>query len=528
MGVASDTGMEKGEETVVVVTDETEERKEEDGGEEEKKKEAGEESSEKEVKISRLQASNPVPPIQIQTPSPAQTRTLFSEPPLQTPQQQPSLASLNSTEYTNRISLFLFLFHMTIAITAVCFLIFKAIQGLLRNGSTQTKEKEVLEFWLPQIEGSAIISIILAWAWQKAFREWPEIMVRIILWSSFVFSLSAGILLLCFSMAPTDGVGVALIAFAVGNGLYACWVTQRIHFTAKVISVSLKPVAKFSDLNQPTFWMLGVGFMWMSLWNFAVIGALNFYVPPLIIIGLLLSLAWVTEVMRNVVNLTVCRVVSLYYLRGMQAETQFCFQRAMSQNLGSACLGSLFVPAIEALRIVARVLNLLKGEDEFMFSCAHCCLKVMEAIFRYGNGWAFVHIAAYGRGFVTASQSTWALFERTRMEPLVDADITSSICFLTGTASGSICVIFAAAWTYSEHKSYTATVSMLAFFIGYLMTRIGMALPHSCVSCYYVCYAENAGNRRLFDDTIPRQLDAIQSSRDGGMPTPRLPRRFTT
>jgi len=123
-----------------------------------------------------------------------------------------------------------------------------------------------------------------------------------------------------------------------------------------------------------------------------VIGAQSYRFPPLTILGLVLSLAWTVEVMRNVVNLTVSRVISLYYLRGMQSSTQFCFQRALSVNLGSACLGSLFVPTIEALRIMARGFNLLEEEDEFMFSCAHCCLRVMEFVFHYGNSWAFVHV----------------------------------------------------------------------------------------------------------------------------------------
>ncbi|KAL5995240.1 hypothetical protein ACLOJK_025298 [Asimina triloba] len=470
----------RGEETAVVASDDRGEKESKgEDGEEEVQKEAGpeeeaeevEEAAQKEVTISRLRPASLVPPIQIQTPSPAQTRTLSSQPPIQTPQELPYVASMNSRAYTNRISSLIFIFHMIVAAAAVGFLIFKAVEGMLSRGTMQRKEKKVLKFWLPQIEGSVIISIVLAWAWQKAFRQWPAFMVRFILWSSFALSLSSGILLLCFSMAATDGVGVALIGFAVGNGLYSCWVTPRIGFAAKVISKSLEPVAKFRDLNQPTYWMLGIGFVWMSLWTVAVIGSLNFHFPPLIIIGLILSLMWLTEVMRNVVNVTVSRVISLYYLRGMQMNTQFCFQRAMTRSFGSSCLGSVFVPAIEALRIVARVLNLLRGEDEFMFSCAHCCLKVMEAIFRCGNGWAFVHIGAYGRDFVRASKSTWELFERQKMEALVDSDITSSVCFLTGTASGSVCVIFAASWTFAEHRSHTATVSMLAFFIGYLLVN---------------------------------------------------------
>lgn len=305
---------------------------------------------------------------------------------------QQSVITLNSGTYTNRISLFLFLLQFAVACGLVGFLLFKGIQGLLKAGSTRRKEKRVLEFFLPQVEAASFLSITLAFLWQKAVRVWPEFMVHFILWSSFLTSLSAGILLICFQKPPTDGVGVLFIAFAVGNGLYACWVTQRIGFCCKVLVKALEPVSKFPNLNQPTYWMLVVGFLWMSLWILAVVGSLNFYFPPLIIIALVLSLAWTAEVMRNVANITVSRVIALYYLRGMQLTTQFCFQRALSTNLGSACLGSLFVPAIEALRIFARGLNLLEGEDEFMFSCAHCCLHVMETIFRYGNGWAYVQV----------------------------------------------------------------------------------------------------------------------------------------
>lgn len=307
--------------------------------------------------------------------------------------KQASLTTLNSRRYTNRISLVLFLVHTVVAVGLVSFLIFKGIQGLIgASESVKRKEKKVLMHYLPQVEAASLLSITLAFTWQKAVREWPTIMVHFILWSSFLMTLSAGILLICFQKPATDGVGVCFIAFAIGIGLYACWVTQRIGFCCKVLIKSLEPISKFRDLNQPIYWMLGIGFLWMSLWILAVVGALNFYFPPLVIIALGVSLAWTAEVMRNIANLTVSRVIALYYLRGMQCNTQFCFQRALSLNLGSACLGSIFVPTIEALRIVARGLNLLEGEDEFMFSCAHCCLRVMESIFRYGNGWAFVQV----------------------------------------------------------------------------------------------------------------------------------------
>lgn len=304
-----------------------------------------------------------------------------------------ALASLNSRHYTNRISLALFLLHIMVAAAAVCFFVFKAVQGVLDVGSdTARKERRVLKFWLPPIEGSAVLSMILAFAWPKAVRLWPGVMVHFVLWSTFGFTMAAGILLLCFSLPATVGLGVALIGFSIGTGLYACWVTRRAGFTSRVFHLALLPTAKFPSLNGPAYLMLAVGFLWISLWCFAVIGALNFHFPPLTIIALVLSIMWTAEVMRNVANLTVSRVIALYYLRGMQSDIHFSFQRAISINLGSACLGSLFVPTIEFLRIIARALNLLEGEDEFLFSCAHCCLHVMDSIFPNGNSWAFVHV----------------------------------------------------------------------------------------------------------------------------------------
>nr|POE81546.1 protein pns1 [Quercus suber] len=478
-----------------------------------------------EFHLSRMQSLNPSNPLRIvinsatrvptaspsQRPSQPPPRPAHAQPPPPPPAhaqprstpaptpQPPSVTTLNSRAYTDRISLFLFLLHMVAAVGLVCFLIFKGIQGLIQaSESIKTKEKRVLQFYLPQVEAASFLSITLALAWQKAVREWPLFMVHFILWSSFVMSLSAGILLICFQKPATEGIGVCFIAFAIGNGLYACWVTTRIKFCCKILMKALEPVSKFPGLSQPVYWMLGAGFLWMSLWILAVIGALNFYFPPLIIIALVLSLLWTAEVMRN---------------------------RAMTLNLGSACLGSLFVPAIEALRIVARGLNLLEGEDEFMFSCAHCCLNIMDSIFRYGNGWAYVQIAVYGKGFVRASQDTWKLFQQQEMERIVDADITSAICFLTGVCSGSICVIVVAAWTARLYQNFTATISLLAFIIGYLMTRIAMAVPHACVSSYYACYAENPENR-LFDSTIKDRLSMIKSGRDVVVPTPRVPRRF--
>nr|XP_025687065.1 protein PNS1-like isoform X2 [Arachis hypogaea]XP_025687066.1 protein PNS1-like isoform X2 [Arachis hypogaea] len=156
-----------------------------------------------------------------------------------------------------------------------------------------------------------------------------------------------------------------------------------------------------------------------------------------------------------------------------------------------------------------------------------CCFRVMESIFRYGNGWAYVQIAAYGKSLLAAPQNTWSLFKRLEMEAIVDSDITSSICLLSGVSIASISVIAVSAWTSQFYQNFTATLSLLTFFIGYLLTRIAMALPHACVSCYYVCYVENPDNK-LFDTTIKDSLDMVKSGHHAAVATSPLPRRFAS
>lgn len=95
-----------------------------------------------------------------------------------------------------------------------------------------------------------------------------------------------------------------------------------------------------------------------------------------------------------------------------------------------------------------------------------------------------MQIAAYGKGFVTSSKDAWDLFERSGMVALVDADMTRSLCFLSGVSSGSVCAIFAASWTFSTRREYTATVSLLALFVGYLMVRFTFFFLLLCM--YYI------------------------------------------
>ncbi|ERN00279.1 hypothetical protein AMTR_s00107p00022990 [Amborella trichopoda] len=411
----------------------------------------------------------------------------------------------NSGGCRDRLTLLVFVVHILGALAALGFLGFKAIWGAIRGGG---KQKRVVEFWVPPVEVAILVGAFMAVASAKATRWWPKQAIHTALWGSFTMTMAASIVMLSFSTPSTVGIGTPLLIFSICDGLYCCWVTRRLDYAVRVLSKALEPTAKFPDLAEPLYWLVGVAAVWTSAWSLALSGASSMEglpVPALLVFMLVLSMAWTLEVLRNIGNLTVCRVMGLYYTRGIQSIPRFCFERALTNTLGSACLGSALVPMVEALRILARTLNLVEGEDEFLFSCAHCCFRVMEDAFHCANGWGFVMVAVYGKGFVSASRSTLDVIRRRKMESLMDSDITSSVCFLSGILSGAICAIIAGSFAKAYHMEFTATVTLASFFIGYLMTRISMVLPHACVNTYYVCYAEKPDNK-LFDETIPNQL----------------------
>eukprot|EP01018_Ginkgo_biloba_P024271 Gb_16693 [translate_table: standard] len=462
-----------------------------------------------EMRRSRSQKSKQVAPVDI-VPYSNDSLQVVPTPTPKVPSSSIELkntSELSSGSYKNPLSLIIFILHILIALAAFVFFGMKGIQAALKRG----KHKFPIEHWYPQLLAAAAVGAVFSCAWQAIFLRRPVMMIKGVLWTSAALSFTAAMVLVSTSHASSVGLGVVFLLFSVAQALYACWVTVRIKYASKMLPKALAPINKFPDLHHPSYWVILLAFVWICGWIMGVLGAISQKYAALSVFVLIVSLAWMMEVLRNVVHVTVSRVMALFYLRGMQSDTQFSFHRAFTTSLGSISLGSTLVPILEALRVLARALNLVEGEDEFLFSCAHCCLRVMETIFRFGNNWAFVQVATYGKGFVKASQDTWDLFQGRGLEPVINEDITSAMCFLSGVASGSVCVIVSGSWTFATHKNLTATVSLLSFLIGYSMTRITMAMPQACVCAYYVCFAEDPANRE-FDNTVPDRIKELQGS----------------
>ncbi|XP_051138956.1 uncharacterized protein LOC127256798 [Andrographis paniculata] len=104
---------------------------------------------------------------------------------------------------------------------------------------------------------------------------------------------------------------------------------------------------------------------------------------------------------------------------------------------------------------------------------------------------------------------TWEMLARAGMGKLIESDLTSSFCFLSGMASGCLCGLVGGIPALLLYKSYAAEIATFTFLTGYFMNRVAMAWIQSSISAYYVAYAENPQGQQ-FDTLIPNYIRDLE------------------
>ncbi|OVA16421.1 Choline transporter-like [Macleaya cordata] len=419
------------------------------------------------------------------------------------------------TTATGKISsnLFLLLFYLHLLVAAVL-TIFLTIRGLVFSSRFNHHHHHFHPLhWYPPLLTSSACAAITAFSWHAATRCNPSKTIKAAFWLSPLLTFGAGILLLAIGSASGLATAAFVLIFALTQSLYACWIVPRLDYTTKILTVSLStPPSHTPSLFVAVSLITGTTYSCFSLSGIGGATATWTRFDPLFIFVILLSLAWTMHVIKNVLHVTISRVSYTYFAHALEVGTRVAFKDTLKYSMGSVCIGSVLVPVLSVFRGLARAMNVASGDtDEFMFSCTNCYSGVAGRLVTYGNRWGFVHVGAYGKGFVQASMDTWEMFRRVGMESLIDSDLTGSFCFLCGVAGGSLCTLVGGSWALAVGSGHATEVSIYAFLIGYFMSRIAMSSPQACVSAYHVAFAENPQSLR-FDSTIPDRIRELQRS----------------
>ncbi|KAL4200318.1 hypothetical protein AMTRI_Chr03g149120 [Amborella trichopoda] len=411
--------------------------------------------------------------------------------------------------YTNRITLLFFLLHLLVAFVLTFYL---AVRSIIAASSSGFQ----LLNWYPQLLTTAAASVIFSYPWLILTLRRPLIAIKACL-SLAPFLTSAFAFILLGSSTVAGGVlgGIALFA-AICMSLYGCYVAPRIDFASLIIGKSLSSAEPHAGkLVSPANPYIGisilVGILWSVFWVTGLVGGASMKHSALYLLALCVSYYWTMGALRAASVVALSRVSGIYFARGNEVGAREAFIWAHTKWFGSACLGALSEPFVCVMRLIARVANAVEQEDEFLFSCAHCCLGVTARVRTRASVWGYTHIGMHGKGFVQASEDTWVAIDARGMGPTVEGEMAGAVWWLAGVASGAGCAVLVGGWTLGVDKEIVPAVAVFAFFTGYSMTRIALALPQACVCSYYVAFLENPESP-VFDETIPDRIKLFQPS----------------
>lgn len=384
---------------------------------------------------------------------------------------------MSNGNFLSTLSKHLFYVHLLLISALVIFL---TVHGILSSASGYFQPNK----GYPLILSSTACAGITGFSWQAFTSLSPSRTVKATFWLSPILTCGFGILLVSTGTPGGLAASVIAIVFAISQSLYACWVNPRLGHATKILTVCVSyypPKVKtrvilsvITATLYSSFLMCGIG------GAIATATKLN----TIFIVLILGSLIWTTQIIKNVMQVTVSHVKYMQLTCGIEVDIKTVVQSAAKYSMGTICFGSILVPILAVIRGLARAITLISGDvDEFMFSCANCCSGVGSRIVAYGNRWGFVHVGVYSKGIVQASKDTWEMFRRAGMEKMIDYDLTSSFCFLSGVGAGSVCALVGGTWALVIHESYATALSIYAFLTGYLMVSSQVFLHLYAMNC---------------------------------------------
>ncbi|XP_028790104.1 protein PNS1-like [Neltuma alba] len=372
-------------------------------------------------------------------------------------------------QISTRVFKILFLSHILFIAVLTIFLTIYGLISASRNHQFHPSK------WYPPLLSSTASAGIVAFTCQWITARRPSKAIKAAFWLSPLLTLATGVMFVYIESALGMVAGVVALVSALIQSLYGCWVSPRFEYATRILSISLTfPPARIMGL---VFSSILAGILYCCFLVAGIGGAKAIEsktkLAALFILVILLSLGWTMQFLKNVLQVSVSRIMYMNFACGVHIDTRAAIYDTIKYLTGSVSIGSILVPLIGLFRGFARSMSLVGGDtDEFMFSCVSCYMGIASTLVRHGNRWGFVYVGAYNKGIVQSSSDTWEMFNRVGLEQLIDSDLTGSFCFFCGVAGGAISSLMSGIWTILLHRNYAAETSVYAFLIGYFMVSL--------------------------------------------------------
>jgi Plasma-membrane choline transporter len=180
-----------------------------------------------------------------------------------------------------------------------------------------------------------------------------------------------GFLVVAFFMDGLVGLGVLWLIMLLLTGVYAYTVWSRIPAAAANLRTALSAIETNAGVCVLGYGIAFVANLWVVVWCLAFVGVsfkesscvngvCHGNMNAISIILLILSYHWTSQVIKNILHVTVSGVVGTWWFAPQDCLSVWSpaimdsFSRATTYSFGSICMGSLLVAVIQTLETMAR------------------------------------------------------------------------------------------------------------------------------------------------------------------------------
>merc|ERR1711916_351541 len=258
--------------------------------------------------------------------------------------------------------------------------------------------------------------------------------------------------------------------------------------------------------------MLVVLILWVVIWIITVSAPLADGMESAgefgLVVYLLFSLYWVTQVIRNVQHVAVAGTMMATYnaAKGEPAPSPLlgALRRATTTSFGSVCFGSLVVAILKTIRLLIRFM-LNASDNQFLAFVINCILGCIESLMEIFNQYAFAEVA-FGKSYIRAAKDTWDLLKSHGVAGIINEVLTGLTFFFGALIGAIVCGGVAALWASSssavEGDLSWVSALIVGAIIGYVIVAQVMEVPDSYVAATFVSLAEDPTPLPAFDPAL--------------------------
>eukprot|EP00002_Diphylleia_rotans_P030794 TRINITY_DN6369_c0_g1_i1.p1 TRINITY_DN6369_c0_g1~~TRINITY_DN6369_c0_g1_i1.p1 ORF type:complete len:522 (+),score=90.27 TRINITY_DN6369_c0_g1_i1:49-1614(+) len=353
-----------------------------------------------------------------------------------------------------------------------------------------------------------------------------------LIWFSIAVGLLVhiGLIVLSFYYGIISA-GVILSIFIVLHVIWVVLSRKYIPLSVALVQAMLECMELYPAMIVTTFAVVLVQIAWLAIWIYTA--SITFLAgtseekesetgPALLSVFLMLSYVWTSEVLKNVVHVTVAGTTATWYFHATTRKdpTLQSFKRATTTSFGSICFGSLLVAIMRIIRYIAESARKQSDSDSgekglfsLVFMCiGECIIRILGRLLEIFNYFAYIQIAIYGSTFIQAGKDAWSLFKSSGMELLVNNNLMDGVVFLLHLLGGVITGLTTGIWyAYAVGGNDWILIALLGFLIGYLILGLVMSVVSSGVNTIFVCYAEDPQALSIHHPTLASQLQSVRS-----------------